>query len=372
MNKEELYEKLSKQEVLMSYEERMEEYFKGNKVDFQPYGINGPDFAIANYLGYKTTDLMKDPNVAKEVAEEKEKLGLVGNDVFLEGKMMAALLGSELVIPEDGIPRNAGQVLKDYKDLDKIMEIDLVNSELYRNTINNAKNMMENQPDIPMTMALNGPITFAATIRPIELMLRDMRKDFKNYDKLMNFATDKLIEWIQLCKEELGSMPMIFMDPVSTTTILSKEQFQRYSLPYLKRFVESARDILEMPISVHICGKTNEIWEDLAELNFMLFSVDDAEDMEEMKVRIGDQLIISGNIPPIDVLRYGTIDDVIDSVIETLIKAADSPSGFIIDAGCMITPGTPRENLWAFVYAVREFGRGAELGKLPNGVMGIR
>lgn len=29
MNKEELYEKLSKQEVLMSYEERMEEYFKG-------------------------------------------------------------------------------------------------------------------------------------------------------------------------------------------------------------------------------------------------------------------------------------------------------------------------------------------------------
>lgn len=370
MNKDELKARIEDQEkeFTRSNAEITADYFAGEKVEYQPYGINGPDFAIANYFGYKTTDLGPNEEANKAVAEEKEKLGLSGNGIFLEGKQVAALVGSDLIVPENGIPRNANQVLKDYDDLDDIMEFDFANSDLYKGILENARQMKENEPDEPIGINVNGPITFAATIRPIEMLLRDMRKDPDNYDKLLNFCTDKIIEWVDLLHDVVGDNELTFMDPVSTSTILSRDQFHEFSLPYMRRFVDESREILNSPISVHICGDTKEIWEELGTIDFKLFSVDNAEDMGELKETLGNQLIISGNIPPVDVLRYGTIDDVIESVKETIIKAADSPKGFILDAGCMITPGTPRENLWAMIYAVREYGRGAQLGHLPDGV----
>lgn len=368
MNKEELWEKIEEQEKLFTRtnQEITAAYFAGEKVEYQPYGLNGPDFAITNYLGYKTTDLMTNPEVGKLVGEEKAKLGLAGNTVMLEGKMVASLVGSGLEVPEDGIPRNTDQVLRDYGDFDKIKDFDFLGSDLYKDTIANGKALFESDPDTPMGIALNGPITFAGCIRPIEMLLRDMRKDPENIHMLMDWCTERIIDWIKLYYKEIGQGDMTFMEPIATNDIISPGQFREFVLPYMARMIDAAKEASGNDVNCHICGKTRGFWEDLKGLGLKAFSVDNIEDMEELKNALGDSLIISGNIPPVDVLRYGTIDDVIESVKETILKAADSPKGFILDAGCMITPGTPRENLWALVYAVREYGRAAQLGTIPE------
>ena len=77
---------------------------------------------------------------------------------------------------------------------------------------------------------------------------------------------------------------------------------------------------------------------------------------------------ISGNVPPVEVLKYGTIDEVIASVISCLKKGSDSPMGYALAAGCQVPPGVPRENLYAYIYAARKYGRGAKKGCLPKGL----
>lgn len=369
MNKEELMEKVKAQEesLDMTRDQVVEAYFKGEEVPYQPYSLNGPDFAICNYFGHKISELFVDPEVQKKVGEEKAKMGFNDFVVFLEGKMVAALVGSGLDMPPDDIPKNSSQVLKDYKDFDKIKDYDFVNSDLYKNAIAGAKAFKAENPKAKLSAACNGPITFAGTIRPIDLILRDMRKDPDNVHMLMDWVTDTILDYVRLYYKEIGEGDLEFMEPIATTDLISPKQFREFVLPYLKRMVDETRKVGN-GVNCHICGRTKGIWEDLGTLDLKSFSVDNIEDMGELKETLGGKLIISGNIPPVDVLRYGTIDEVIESVKSTLAKASDSPKGFILDAGCMITPGTPRENLWALIYAVREYGSDAKIGRLPKGL----
>lgn len=45
------------------------------------------------------------------------------------------------------------------------------------------------------------------------------------------------------------------------------------------------------------------------------------------------------------------------------------PKGYILNTGCQLPIGTPKRNVEAFIYAARKYGRGAQLGKLPRGIL---
>ena len=47
---------------------------------------------------------------------------------------------------------------------------------------------------------------------------------------------------------------------------------------------------------------------------------------------------------------------------------SDSPKGFILATGCQLPIGTPEENVDAFIYAARKYGRRAKLGQMPKGI----
>ena len=79
-------------------------------------------------------------------------------------------------------------------------------------------------------------------------------------------------------------------------------------------------------------------------------------------------MIVVGNIPPVEVMRYGTIDDVIASVKDCIKKAGDAKSGYIAATGCGSPVGTPIENLDAFIYAINKYGKNAKLGEMPEAI----
>ena len=80
-------------------------------------------------------------------------------------------------------------------------------------------------------------------------------------------------------------------------------------------------------------------------------------------------MTISGNVPPVEVMLNGSIDDVIESVRQCLLKASDSPNGFILDVGCQLPISTPRENVYAYIYAAKKYGRHAKKGQLCGGLL---
>ena len=116
---------------------------------------------------------------------------------------------------------------------------------------------------------------------------------------------------------------------------------------------------------MHICGKTEAIWESIKELNISAFSLDNEVDIGEANRFFGDKIAVTGNIPPVDVIYNGSQEEIEESVRQCIEKAYDTPAGFVIAPGCNLPISTPIENVGCFMDAARKYGQ-YDFGKLDS------
>ncbi len=369
MEYEQIKKELSSMKSEMTSVERMSAYLKGEEVDHLPYNLMDVELPLAEILGYTTLQLNNDFEVFAEVVKQKElMLGLKGISVGLDLRSVGRALGTTLQFPERGIPCIKEHVLKDYKHFDKLIEFDPYKNEFLKSILELAKRIKDRYPDLPISTSTNGPLSAAQSIRPVELILKDMRKNKENLHKLIELALDCCIKWVEAFTKEFGSISFSFGDPVASGALISKKMYDEYAFPYQERLVNAVYEITGNKPVCHICGKSKELWEDLGRLNISGYSVDNVEDIGELKEVLGDKMLIIGNIAPVEVMNLGTVDDVIEAVKNCIIKAADSPKGYLLHTGCDVPIKTPLSNLEAYIYAVKKYGRNARIGRLPEGI----
>ena len=369
MEYEQIKKELSSMKSEMTSVERMSAYLKGEEVDHLPYNLMDVELPLAEILGYTTLQLNNDFEVFAEVVKQKELMfGLKGISVGLDLRSVGRALGTTLQFPERGIPCIKEHVLKDYKDFDKLIEFDPYKNEFLKSRLELAKRIKDRYPDLPISTSTNGPLSAAQSIRPVELILKDMRKNKENLHKLIELALDCCIKWVEAFTKEFGSISFSFGDPVASGALISKKMYDEYAFPYQERLVNAVYEITRNKPVCHICGKSKELWEDLGRLNISGYSVDNVEDIGELKEVLGDKMLIIGNIAPVEVMNLGTVDDVIEAVKNCIIKAADSPKGYLLHTGCDVPIKTPLSNLEAYIYAVKKYGRNARIGRLPKGI----
>ena len=95
-------------------------------------------------------------------------------------------------------------------------------------------------------------------------------------------------------------------------------------------------------------------------INFCCFKCKhkaNVEDLEEAKDVMGDRVVITGNVPPVDVVYAGSKEDIEKSVKECIRKAHNSPKGFVLSTGCQIPMNTPIEKVEMFMEAGRKYGK---------------
>lgn len=370
MDYSELKVKMNETKSEMSSSERLKKYMSGEVVDHIPYNFLTPYEALSEIYGYTTSQMYNDFNVYAEIIERaREDFGIEGVNVRLSLRSMGAAMGSTLVYPEHGIDRIEEHILQDYDDWDKMDEADPYNNKILTPLLERAAKVKERFPDMTLSTGVVGPLSTTVSIRPIEKVLRDTRKNPEMLKQLIALAVDNSLKWVEAFTKEFGKATASISDPVTCTDILSLSQFEEFSFPELKRLVSGIKEITGFKPTLHICGHTKEIWPYIKELEISSFSVDNCEDLAEAREILGDAITIMGNVPPVDVLRNGSIDDVIVSVKNCIQKGATSPKGYILASGCQVAIGTPRENLEAFIYAARTYGKGAKIGEMPLGMM---
>lgn len=355
----------------MTNAERMKAYAMGQEVDRIPFTLCG-SHALIHLYGYTQGQFRRSLDVQFEMAERaKEEFcgsGMAANtNLLLRG--LGEALGSTAVYPEDNTDYLSDYVLKDYSMLDELV-FDPATNPFLQKKIERANEIRERMGGKCMVVTGGaGPVTTAIAIRKPELFLRDMIRDKQNAHRLLDFAVQCTIKWIEYNYSLFGPIPVGLTDPATSANLISDRMFREFSKPHMADLLAGIKKITGSIPGIHICGKTKHIWNDLAELGFPSFSVDNCEDLAELKAAVGDKMKISGNVPPTTVLRNGTIDDVIESVKQCLIKGSDSPCGYSLAAGCDVPVGTPRENLEAYIYAARRYGRGAQKGKPCRGLI---
>ena len=111
-----------------------------------------------------------------------------------------------------------------------------------------------------MTTSVAGPISTAIAVRPVEKVLKDTRKNPEMLHKLLDLTVECSLKWFEAFAHEFGPVPTNFSDPVTCIDVISKAQFDEFSLPYIKKLIDGTEKIMGSRPGAHICGKTSPIW----------------------------------------------------------------------------------------------------------------
>ena len=213
---------------------------------------------------------------------------------------------------------------------------------------------------------LAGPFTTAASLIGTETFLKGTVKHKEQAHKLLQYSTDCVVKCCEDLHRKLG-IGFTLSEPMGSRDLLSKRQFKEFFVPYIKQAVERMNKF-QGSTGIHICGHTRDRWEEVIGTGVSGFWVDNCESLQELKECYGDKVAISGNVPPVDVLKNGTFEEIDQAIKKCIIEAGDNPRGYNLCPGCTTPVDTTKENMIAFMNAAAKYGCGARKGYMPRGI----
>jgi len=198
-----------------------------------------------------------------------------------------------------------------------------------------------------------GPLTLIGALYDATTVMRWSIKDPERMDENLERAADFLAQYAGLLFEVGGDILSI-LDPTASGDLLSKKYFQRHIIPIYQRM----RERLRAPVVLHICGNTEAFLEILPQTGFEAFSFEGPKvSVQSARQKIGDRMLLVGNIPTYDTLLFGSPENVREKSLKALEDGID-----MLAPACGVPVQTPTENLKAMVRAVEEF-KEAKAGK---------
>nr|WP_205910984.1 uroporphyrinogen decarboxylase family protein [Clostridium sporogenes] len=340
----------------MTPKERIVAFSKGEEIDRI---ICVPDMGVtmAPFIGvtardyYHSAQLMADLEIALF-----KRLRHDGVSISTSLRGVAEAMGAKVGYPEYGISYLIEPAINSIDQIESLKVVDPLkdgNLPTLLEAIRLTRDALMDKVDVGA--AMSGPFSVAASVVGTENLLKWMIKYPKKVHTLMDIVAESNNRYI----EEVAKLGVSigFADPVSSTSLISPKQFREFSLPALKKNINKIKEKTGGSPGIHICGKSKEIWEDVVNAGISNFSIDNAEDLEEAKNIMGDRVVITGNVPPVDIVYRGNKEAIFQSVKECIKKGYDSKKGYILSTGCQIPMHTPIENIEMFMEAGKTYGK---------------
>ena len=359
---------ISREELLslkdeMTSRERSEALARGEAVDRIPLcpilgETMGPLFGIWPREHNHNAELM----TQVEVGMYRE-FGVDGAGIGTGLRGVAEAMGVELVYPEKAVSYVKEPLVKTEADVAKLKPCD-PEKDGRLPIILKALDMINAEvgAEVGVSTDMAGPLTVVAQIMEPSLMLRWMVKKPDLVHEILHVVTESNKRFIDsACKRGYA---VGFSDPLASQSLLSVKMFREFVKPYLAECIEEIKKWRgNEGINLHICGKSSGIWNDMADLGINTLSIDNVDSLAECREKVGDRACLVGNVPPVDALRMGDPEMIINYCIHDMAQAWDNPGGYVLSTGCQIPIGTPRINVEAFMYAGRKYGAGYKYPK---------
>ncbi len=188
-----------------------------------------------------------------------------------------------------------------------------------------------------------GPFTLAGQIKELDILFEESFTEPEKVSRILEKLSDYIVQVFKIYKDAGGDY-FNLREMGGTSDVLSPKSFKSLIKPHLIRVHAE----MPRPSILHICGDTNSIITDMAECGADALSVDHKNNVAESRKKLGPKAIILGNFDPIKILHKGKAKDVGPAVIESLKAGADA-----VWPGCDIWPEVPRENMEAFMAALK-------------------
>ena len=266
----------------------------------------------------------------------------------------ASALGGKIKFREMGAPDLENHFVSSEEDLAKLKLSDLDKDEVISTVI---KALRKTKAKIGnnyiVTMTAWGPFTLGARLVGEEAMMKATFKKPAFVEKVVDFATDILIHLYEPIVADKTLEVISLADPTASGDLISKKQFEKFAVPYLKKFTDWAKS-KGVHTLVHICGNTTDRLDLFPMTGASCISLDHKTDIAKAKEALHGKMCFGGNVDPVKVMLNGTVQDV-ENACKDIIKAAGTDGGFVLMPGCDIPPTVPYENIQKFIQVAHEW-----------------
>ncbi len=363
MNHDQLIQETHQYADEMTNAERMLAYMQGKEVDRLPVSLSVRE-NMAPIYGYTQGEYRRDFAVKAVVYQKAaEDFDCYGVSIGPNLKKIGEALGATAHYPETDSDYLTDLPLSDYQYLSGYSIPDPHKSAVLKKMLEEIGQYKRCfGDDFPLATEIGGPLSTAISIRPIDEVMLDFTLHPEELTQLLDFVVDCQLAWVAAVQQKFGISSVNIAEPAASTSVIGPETFSRLVAPPLGRLVAEVIRITGKRPGLHICGRTEPIWPQLAGMGIASFRADSCESLSTLKNAVGDKLTLVGNVPPVAVMQQGSIDDVLASGRQCIARAADNPCGYILAAGCQLPPGVSADNLLALLLAARKYGRHARAG----------
>ncbi|MGO5052552.1 uroporphyrinogen decarboxylase family protein [Lachnospiraceae bacterium LCP25S3_G4] len=288
-----------------------------------------------------------------------------GHDEITVGpntKGIAEALGANIIYKAQGFPYAGEPSVLDYQWLHRMDPMHISNSKqmiFVEEILKYSTDLFEDI--LTITVSMGGPFTIASFLRGIENLLRDVRKNPESVHALMRVVTDSVKACIDVVSRY--DIKLCYADPVAGPNLISPKNYKEFVLPYMKEIVTYGNQKTAYQSMLHMCGDSRRLWPILKEIPMGSFSVDNVIELNEAVEEMGQQFMIIGNVPPVEVIMNGEQEEIAQSVKVCIKKGASSQKGYIVAPGCNIPYTTELRNIDWFVEASRLYGTRKRIAK---------
>jgi len=189
-----------------------------------------------------------------------------------------------------------------------------------------------------------GPAELAAVLMGHQNFFLALLEEPDSIHKLLEITTESVILWLKAHEPINGPLKRLAIADHLPGQI-SRDQFEEFWLPYSNRVVDEFPDATvlyhnEFPIPY---------LEALLKFNMHIFHF--GGELSPVKVALGKDITLMGNIPPVEILAQDTSERVYACARQALAAGA-THGRFLLSSGGGLAPETPIENLVAMEKAL--------------------
>lgn len=335
--------------------ERIQAALKGEKADTTPIMLHNFMMAAKEANVSMATFREKPQSIADVFIQSVEKYEFDGVLVDIDTVTLAGAVGVPVDFPEFEPARSHKGSLVELADIKQLKKVNIENYKYVQNWLE-ATRIIKSHFGNEIYVRGNcdqAPFSLASMMRGSqEWMLDLVMGEPEQVTELLEYCTDISCQFIRLMAQT-GCDMVSNGDSPAGPEMISPDMFATYALPYEKMVIEKAHKN-KMPYTLHICGNTETIIDDMLKSGADAFELDYKTDVLKACDSFSGKACFIGNIDPSGVIAMGTPELVEEKTIELLNIFANN-NRFILNAGCAIPSNTPEENLKRMIRTAREY-----------------
>ncbi len=310
----------------------------------------------ANEAQITMSEFRENPQVmADAFIKSVEKYKFDGILVDLDTVTLAGAVGVPIDFPENEPARSAVGNLNELADVTSLKKVNIENYKYVQNWLEATRIIKSHFGDEIYVRGNcdQSPFSLASMMRGSQNWMLDLiMGEPGQLTELLEYCTDITNQFIRLMAQT-GCDMVSNGDSPAGPEMVSPEMYEKFALPYEKRVVDEAHK-LGLPYTLHICGDTEVILEQMLKTGSDAFELDYKTDTQKSFDLLHNKICFIGNIDPSGVIAMGSPELVEQKTIE-LLDIFTKTNRFILNAGCAIPALTPEENLFRMINVAREY-----------------